>query len=104
MNKKYKQKALKFIKVGKEDQVIGKFGNKILLFSRANEEDIKNIEKLSNEELLNEAIGLTWMIENVGHSIRDLQIEELYSMEIASRGLNKEARKRWNKIKDEKIE
>lgn len=59
----------------------------VLRFSRADMNDWEEIKGIDDEELIRRFGGLEYMIDEVGFSIRDLQIFGLYSLEIKRRNL-----------------
>lgn len=82
---KYVKEMLEF---GEEDAGIGVTQKgAVLRFSRANEDDWKEIKGMSDEELIKHFKGLEYMIDEAGFSIRDLQILDLCSLEIKRRNL-----------------
>lgn len=97
-------KLKEFFKLFNEDTVIEKTKKgTTLVFARADMSDVNRIEKMTNEELLESWLSLACMIDIEScFSICDLQMDQLYGMEITSRGLTEEAKERWKKIKNEK--
>ena len=68
---------------------------KTLSFARADVSDAERIEKLSDEDLLQQAIAQSWCMEYGGASLLDCQIEGLYNFEISERGLMDKAKAMW---------
>ena len=86
-----KEKAKRLIDVGDETR-FSKAGNIILHFSRASWADVKRIEQLSDEELINEYHRLARIYKQCP-TIYEIQLESLCCWEVESRGL-------WNKSKE----
>ena len=86
------------LEFGEKDAEIGTIkSGATLRFSRANEDDWKEIKGMSDEELIKHFKGLEYMINEAGFSIRDLQILDLCSLEIKRRNLENKGEKEKKK-------
>ncbi len=77
----------------KSQEILKAFGNPViktekanLVFARQSQEDVNQIEKMSNEELIQDWKNLNWMNYIYGQvSLNDLQRISLLELEMASR-------------------
>lgn len=89
-----REKAKNVIKKGQESNVEIELGDSKATFSRAELENIEEIEDYDDEELLERFNSLDYLIFERGQSsIRDLQLWRLMTLEIQERELEDEVKK-----------
>jgi len=87
-----RKKAEEFLSIGREDRIIGTTPKgTTLVFARADNTDIEEIENMSDDELIKQFKSLDWLLFEYGQvSISDLEIYTLMEMEMESRKLLRE--------------
>ena len=97
----------------KSQEILRAYGNPVimtpktnLVFARQSQQDVEQIEKMSDEELIQHWKNLTWMNYIYGQvSLNDLQRISLMELEIDSRlSIDQEALANWYKKSDEEFD
>lgn len=70
--------------------------NKVITFARQGKDNIKEIEDLSDEQLIKEWKGLVFVNEILGHvSLNEMQRINLFELEIDERKIDTKKLKEW---------
>ena len=93
-----RQKALRMLELYSEDLKIWRCGDKTFTFARCDMRDVVYLEKLTDDELLEEGKNTIYLMGLGCHSVYDSEYLDLINLEVDSR--SKEVQEKAEKINE----